>query len=73
VEPAELPDLNGAPVMVIAGQHDDRMPPGAGEHLARLLGRAGASVELGIADAGHELTPPDFAAGKGWFTRVLGG
>ncbi|HVV47077.1 MAG TPA: alpha/beta hydrolase [Bryobacteraceae bacterium] len=73
VEPAELPDLKGAPVMVIAGEHDDKMPPGAGEHLARLLGRAGASVELGIADAGHELTPRDFAAGKGWFSRVSGG
>jgi predicted esterase len=72
VEPAELPDLKGAPVMVIAGEHDDKMPPGAGEDLARLLGRAGASVELGIADAGHELTPRDFAAGKGWFSRVSG-
>ncbi|HXE64761.1 MAG TPA: alpha/beta hydrolase [Bryobacteraceae bacterium] len=71
VEPAELPDLNGAPVMVIAGQHDDKMPPGAAEHLARLLGRAGAAVDLGIADAGHELTPHDFAAGKGWFTKLL--
>jgi len=73
VEPAELPDLNGAPVMLIAGEHDDKMPPGAGEHLARLLGRAGASVEFGIADAGHDLTPRDFAAGKGWFTKILGG
>jgi len=73
VEPAELPDLKDAPVMLIAGQHDDKMPRGAGEDLARLLGRAGASVEFGIADAGHELTPRDFAAGKGWFSRVLGG
>jgi predicted esterase len=72
VEPAELPDLGGAPVLVIAGQNDDKMPPGAGEELARLLGRAGAEVELGIADAGHELTPRDFAAGKGWFTKLLG-
>jgi predicted esterase len=72
IEPAELPDLNGAPVMVIAGEHDDKMPPGAAEHLARLLGRAGATVDLGIADAGHELTPRDFAAGKNWFTALLG-
>lgn len=72
IEPAELPDLNGAPVMVIAGDHDEKMPPGAAEHLARLLGRAGATVDLGIADAGHELTPRDFAAGKNWFTALLG-
>ncbi|HVY94578.1 MAG TPA: alpha/beta hydrolase [Bryobacteraceae bacterium] len=72
IEPAELPDLNGAPVLVIAGDHDEKMPPGAAEHLARLLGRAGATVDLGIADAGHELTPQDFAAGKNWFTALIG-
>jgi predicted esterase len=72
VAPAELPDLRDAPVMLIAGQLDDRMPPGAGEDLARLLGRAGAAVDLGIVNAGHELTPHDFAAGKGWFTTILG-
>src|SRR6185312_13020840 len=73
IEPAELPELHEAPVMLLAGEHDDKMPAGAGEHLARLLVRAGASVEFGIADAGHDLTPRDFAAGKGWFTKVLGG
>ncbi len=72
IEPAELPDLNGAPALVIAGDHDEKMPPGAAEHLARLLGRAGATVDLGIADAGHELTPQDFAAGKNWFTALIG-
>jgi predicted esterase len=71
LEPAELPDLKGAPVLVIAGEHDDKMPPRAGEQLARLLGRSGAAVEMGVADAGHDLTPQDFAAGKGWFTKLL--
>jgi len=71
VEPSEFPDLNGAPVLVIAGQQDDKMPAGAGEHLARLLGRAGAAVEMAMLDAGHELTPQDFSLGKNWFTKVL--
>lgn len=71
VEPAELPDLKGAPVLVIAGQKDEKMPQGAGEHLARLLGRAGARVEMALADAGHDLTPQDFSAGKTWFAKVL--
>jgi phospholipase/carboxylesterase len=71
VEPAPLPDLKGAPVLLIAGQRDEKMPQGAGEHLARLLGRAGAAVEMAMADAGHDLTPEDFAAGKIWFGRVL--
>jgi phospholipase/carboxylesterase len=72
VEPAELPDLSGAPVLVIAGQRDDKMPQGAGEHLARLLGRAGAAVEMATLDAGHELTPQDFSLGKSWFGKALG-
>ncbi|HVW11132.1 MAG TPA: alpha/beta hydrolase [Bryobacteraceae bacterium] len=72
IEPADLPDLSGAQVMVIAGEHDEKMPPGAAEQLARLLGRAGAAVDLGIADAGHELTPHDFAAGKACFTKLMG-
>jgi predicted esterase len=72
VEPAKLPDLNGAPVLVIAGQRDEKMPQGASEHLARLLGRAGAAVEMAMLDAEHELTPQDFALGKSWFGKALG-
>jgi phospholipase/carboxylesterase len=72
VEPAPLPDLNGAPVLVTAGQRDEKMPAGAAEHLARLLGRAGATVEMAMLDSGHELTPQDFSLGKSWFTKVLG-
>jgi phospholipase/carboxylesterase len=71
VEPAGLPDLNGSPVLVIAGQHDDKMPQGASEHLARLLGRAGAAVEMAMLDCGHELTPQDFSLGKSWFEKIL--
>ena len=67
IEPAPLPDLSGAPVLVIAGEHDDKMPAGAAEQLARLLGRAGAAVEMAMLDAGHELTPQDFSLGKSWF------
>ena len=71
VEPSPLPDLKGAPVLLIAGQQDEKMPQGAGEHLARLLGRAGATVEMGMVDAGHDLTPQDFGGGKMWFGKVL--
>ncbi len=72
LENADSPDLRGAPVLVIAGQTDDKMPAGAGEQLARQLGRAGAAVEMAMLDAGHELTPLDFSLGKSWFTKVLG-
>jgi phospholipase/carboxylesterase len=71
LEPREFPDLNGAPVLVIAGQHDEKMPAGASEHIARLLGRAGAAVEMAMLDAEHELTPQDFSLGQSWFKKVL--
>jgi len=71
VEPSPLPDLKSAPVLVLSGQKDEKMPQGAGEHLARLLGRAGAAVEMAMVDAGHDLTPQDFAAGKSWLSGVL--
>ncbi len=71
VEPSPLPDLKGAPVLVLSGLKDEKMPQGSGEHLARLLGRAGAAVEMGMVDAGHDLTPSDFGAGKSWFGRVI--
>ncbi len=71
IEPAELPDVNGAPVLVIGAAGDEKMPAGASEHLARLLGRAGAAVEMAMLDAGHDLTPQDFSVGKSWFSKVL--
>lgn len=71
VEPTQLPDLKGAPVLMIAGEHDDKMPAGEAEQLARLLGKAGAAVEMAMLDAGHELTPQDFSLGKSWFTKTL--
>ncbi len=71
LEPKEFPELNGAPVLVIAGQQDEKMPAGASEHIARLLGRAGAAVEMAMLDAGHELTPQDFSLGQSWFRKVL--
>jgi phospholipase/carboxylesterase len=71
IEPSPLPDLKGAPVLVISGEHDDKMPAGAGVQLARLLGRAGAAVEMAMLDAEHGLTPQDFSLGKSWFTKML--
>lgn len=71
LELEEFPDLNGAPVLVIAGDHDEKMPAGSSEKLARQLGRAGAAVEMAMLDSGHELTPQDFSLGKSWFAKVL--
>ncbi len=72
IEPATLPDLSRTATLVIAGARDEKMPDGASEHLARLLGRAGSAVEMAMLDAEHGLTPQDFSLGKSWFTKVLG-
>ena len=71
IDPAPLPDLKGATVLVIGGARDEKMPAGSSEQLARQLGRAGAAVQMGLLDAEHGLTPQDFSIGKSWFTETL--
>jgi predicted esterase len=73
VSPATLPDLNGAPVLISAGQTDHLIPPIAAEALGQLLTTAGAHVDLAIQNAGHDLTPADFSLAKQWFGKLLTG
>ena len=70
VTPAELPALNDAPVLISAGQHDTIIPEGSAEHLAELLTRAGARVDVAIQNAGHDLTPADFSLARQWFAAL---
>jgi phospholipase/carboxylesterase len=71
VTPGHLPDLDGAPVLISAGQTDHLIPPSAAEALGQLLTRAGAHVDLAIQNAGHDLTPADFSLGKQWFAKLV--
>lgn len=71
IEPAQLPDVNGAPVLISAGQSDEIIPAAATEKLAQLLTKAGAHVDLAIQNAGHDLTPADFSLAKQWFAKLL--
>src|SRR5665213_1244167 len=71
VEPAVLPNLNGAPVLISAGQADHLIPPEGAEALGKLRTEAGAHVDLAIQNAGHDLTPADFSLTKQWFQRLL--
>jgi len=71
VTPATLPDLNGTPVLISAGQIDHLIPPSAAESLGQLLTKAGAHVDLAIQNAGHDLTPADFSLAKQWFAQLL--
>lgn len=70
-EPEQLPDLKGAPVLISAGKVDSMTPPGDTEKLARILTEAGASVDLAMQNAGHDLLPQDFAVAKRWLAETL--
>lgn len=71
VQPEKLPSLEGAPVLISAGQHDQLIPPENAEALAGLLSQAGARVDLAIQNAGHDLTPADFSLAKQWFRNLV--
>ena len=65
--PDTLPDLRGIPVQIHAGQVDPLVPGPQSEALAKLLGDAGASVDLRWIAGGHALTREDLDLGKAWF------
>jgi predicted esterase len=71
IRPATLPDLSGAPVLIVAGQEDALTPLSRTEALGRLLAEAGAAVDFSVQNTGHELTPQDFGLGKKWFAEVV--
>ncbi|CAN5718715.1 alpha/beta hydrolase [soil metagenome] len=65
--PDTMPDLEGLPVQINAGEVDPLVPPPQSEALATLLMEAGASVRLKWIAGGHVLTREDLDAGKEWF------
>jgi phospholipase/carboxylesterase len=69
--PEHSASLNGAPVLISAGQSDHIIPVADAEALGKLLTESGARVDLAIQNAGHELTPADFSLAKQWFSRLL--
>jgi phospholipase/carboxylesterase len=69
-ETADGPDLAGAPILIVAGEQDRMAPARDAERLAMLLSQAGAAVDFALQEAGHDLTPQDFAMGKEWFAQL---
>jgi predicted esterase len=65
--PETLPDLTGVPVQINAGQADPLVSSPQSEALAKLLGDAGASVDLRWIAGGHALTREDLEVGRSWF------
>lgn len=70
-QPAELPQLHGAPILISAGQEDPTVHVSEAEKLADTFANAGARVDVAIQDAGHDLTPGDFSVVKQWFAQIL--
>lgn len=68
--PAEPPDLQGTRVLLAGGKRDRIVPPEQMVELARILGQAGASVELHWHDGGHELGQDDVDAARRWLAAT---
>ena len=66
LNPPDLPELNGAPVLVAAGNHDPIVPMENARELVTLLRRAGADVTAFFENAGHGLTETTVTTTKRW-------
>jgi predicted esterase len=66
--PESLPDLSRKPIMVLAGARDAMVPREETERLAGLLGRAGADLKLGWADATHSVSGEELAMARDWLS-----
>lgn len=64
--------LSGTDVLVAAGRSDPYSPVPTTERLVEVLGQAGAAVRLELGPAGHELTPADVMATRGWLEELTG-
>ena len=69
LEISHPPDLAGAPVLILAGRHDEMMSADQPQRLAALLLGAGAKVALHWQDAGHSLGPADVREASKWLDR----
>lgn len=66
LEPPHPPQLDHAPVLLLAGRHDSMIPPDSAARLAVLLEQAGADLTLEWRDTGHGLEQPEFALARDW-------
>ena len=69
--PEPMPQLFGAPILLVAGSRDEHVPVAESEALGRLLSEAGASVDFAAVESDHGLTQHDFSLAKRWFSAKL--
>ncbi len=68
-EPEVLPNLEGTPVFLAAGESDPHVPVLQVEGLADSLRRARARVEVMWSQTGHRLEPQELGAARSWLER----
>ena len=68
-DPRPLPDLDGVPVLILAGASDQMVPTEQAGLLAAYLGEAGADVTYEALPAGHNLTQQDLVHAAGWLAK----
>lgn len=56
LQPAVLPDLQQAPVLIMSGHHDPIVPVENARRLAQMMNDANADVTMRLENAGHELS-----------------
>lgn len=71
LQPENVPNLSGVPVLVLAGNQDEIMPAESVRRLEELLRQSGAEVDLRWQQAGHVLTRDDLAQAKGWLDGIV--
>jgi phospholipase/carboxylesterase len=68
-DPRPLPDLDGVPVLILAGFNDPLVPADQAALLAALLGEAGADVTYEAVQGGHGLTADDLSLAGSWLAK----
>jgi phospholipase/carboxylesterase len=66
IVPETLPDLEGAPVLLVSGRHDPIVPADEAVELATMLRNAGADVSVSWENAGHGLTRETLETARRW-------
>jgi phospholipase/carboxylesterase len=66
------PDLTGTEVLILAGRHDNLIPPDSAQALATLLQDYGASVTLQWQPVDHRLTLDDITFAQNWLAKQSG-
>lgn len=67
-----FPEIQGKPVIILAGRHDERRRPDDATRLAAQLSLARAEVTLHTLDSGHGWAPhdEDVILARSWLARV---